>query len=110
MTGSKMTSMTLAEMRAACERGEDLSDWERIRADKLAGIEPEEDEDSPNASELMRETIEKEHAARKRGRPAGSGSTAQFTLRMNAEALSRWRASGKGWQTRAAEVLAKHAP
>ncbi len=31
-------------------------------------------------------------------------------LRLDAEALARWRASGKGWQTRAAELLAKYAP
>jgi uncharacterized protein (DUF4415 family) len=24
--------------------------------------------------------------------------------------LQRWRASGKGWQTRAADILAAHAP
>ena len=63
MPGSKMTSMTLAEMRTACERGKDLSDWERIRADKLAGIEPEEDEDSPDVSDLMWAAIERERAA-----------------------------------------------
>ncbi|ASM75798.1 hypothetical protein VITFI_CDS0019 [Vitreoscilla filiformis] len=32
------------------------------------------------------------------------------TLRMDAEALARWRATGKGWQTRAAAVLAAAAP
>ncbi|MFZ4538413.1 BrnA antitoxin family protein [Propionivibrio sp.] len=32
------------------------------------------------------------------------------TLRLDEAALARWRASGKGWQTRAAELLAKHAP
>ncbi len=31
-------------------------------------------------------------------------------LRLDATALARWRASGKGWQTRAAELLAKNAP
>jgi uncharacterized protein (DUF4415 family) len=49
----------------------------------------------------------------RRGRPAGSVQDATkqpTTLRMDATALARWRASGKGWQTRAAELLAKHAP
>ena len=45
-----------------------------------------------------------------RGRPAGSGSKQPATLRIDKEALARWRASGKGWQTRAAALLAKHAP
>ncbi len=31
-------------------------------------------------------------------------------LRMDADVLARWRASGKGWQTRAAALLAKYAP
>lgn len=48
-----------------------------------------------------------------RGRPAGSVQAVKkrpTTLRLDDEALARWRASGKGWQTRAAAVLAKHAP
>ena len=48
-----------------------------------------------------------------RGRPVGSVQAVTkrpTTLRLDAAALTRWRASGKGWQTRAAEVLAKHAP
>lgn len=48
------------------------------------------------------------------GRPAGAKQTAPVrvatTLRMRPDALARWRASGKGWQTRAAEVLAANAP
>jgi uncharacterized protein (DUF4415 family) len=31
-------------------------------------------------------------------------------LRLDEDVLHRWRASGKGWQTRAAEILAAHAP
>lgn len=48
-----------------------------------------------------------------RGRPAGSvqAVTKQpVTLRMDADALAAWRASGKGWQTRAAAALAAMAP
>lgn len=48
-----------------------------------------------------------------RGRPVGSVQAVKkrpTTLRLDDEALARWRASGKGWQTRAAAVLAKHAP
>jgi uncharacterized protein (DUF4415 family) len=50
---------------------------------------------------------------RARGRPAGSVQAVTkrpTTLRLDDAALQRWRASGKGWQTRAAEVLAKYAP
>lgn len=50
---------------------------------------------------------------RSAGRPTGSVQAVTkhpTTLRLDAEALRRWRASGKGWQTRAAELLAKYAP
>lgn len=52
-------------------------------------------------------------ARRKAGRPVGSVAASRktpVTLRVDPEVLERWRASGKGWQTRAAEVLAKAAP
>ena len=41
----------------------------------------------------------------RRGRPLGSGSKAQVTLRLDVEVLNRFRASGDGWQTRINEVL-----
>ncbi len=49
----------------------------------------------------------------RRGRPVGSAQATTkrpTTLRLDAEALKRWRDSGKGWQTRAAALLAKYAP
>lgn len=52
-------------------------------------------------------------AARGRGRPPGTvkAVTKQATtLRLDEQVLARWRASGKGWQTRAAQLLAMHAP
>jgi len=49
-------------------------------------------------------------ARRSAGRPALATHKEPVTLRMAPEALARWRASGKGWQTRAAAVLAEHAP
>ena len=48
-------------------------------------------------------------AERRRGRPVGS-TRSPVTLRVDTDALKSWRATGKGWQTRAAQVLAKHAP
>lgn len=52
-------------------------------------------------------------ARRGPGRPVGSVQAERMervTLRLTPEALAKWRASGKGWQTRAAQVLAKAAP
>lgn len=49
----------------------------------------------------------------RRGGPVGSAKASPkrpTTLRIDESALERWRASGKGWQTRAAALLAKNAP
>jgi uncharacterized protein (DUF4415 family) len=40
----------------------------------------------------------------------GSGKTEQISIRVPIEALEKWRASGKGWQTRAAQLLTRNAP
>lgn len=49
----------------------------------------------------------------RRGRPLGSvqATTKQaMTLRLDADVLARWRASGKGWQTKMAAILTAAAP
>jgi uncharacterized protein (DUF4415 family) len=46
-----------------------------------------------------------------RGRPLGSGTKEQVTLRLDAQILERFRATGSGWQTRINDALmdwAKH--
>ena len=50
------------------------------------------------------------HKLIKRGRPRTQVHKAPVTLRLDPQALALWRASGKGWQTRAAAVLAERAP
>lgn len=47
-------------------------------------------------------------AMKRRGRPLGT-TKRPATLRIEEHALALWRASGKGWQTRAAAVLADYA-
>ena len=49
-------------------------------------------------------------AAARRGRPKAAQHKEPVTLRLDPEALARWRASGKGWQTRAAQVLTRMTP
>ncbi len=39
------------------------------------------------------------------GRPLGSGSKAQVTLRLDIEVIKALKATGAGWQTRANDVL-----
>ena len=57
-----------------------------------------------------RVTTGEEIARRTGGRPPQTVHKKPVTLRMAPDALARWRASGKGWQTRAAAVLAANAP
>lgn len=48
---------------------------------------------------------------RARGRPLGSGKKEQVTLRLDAEILEQFKATGNGWQTRINDALrdwAKH--
>lgn len=48
---------------------------------------------------------------RARGRPLGSGTKEQVTLRLDTQILEQFRATGDGWQTRINEALrdwAKH--
>ena len=101
MSGSKPTSMTLSEMRAARERGESQSDWVAIRRMVELDIEPEEDEDSPDATGLIRDAI----AKRRAGRPAGSAAQEQVSIRYDKDILAAFRATGPGWQRRMNDAL-----
>jgi uncharacterized protein (DUF4415 family) len=101
LSGSKMISMTIDEMRAACERGEDQTDWDRIRRMVRDNIEPAQDKDAPDASNLIQAEIDK----RRRGRPFGSGKKVQVSIRYHHEVLDYFKSTGDGWQTRMDEVL-----
>ena len=41
----------------------------------------------------------------KRGRPLGSGSKTQVTLRIDTDVLNKFKATGAGWQSRINEAL-----
>ena len=41
----------------------------------------------------------------RRGRPLGSGTKTQVTLRLDADIVDKFRASGDGWQTRINDAL-----
>ena len=45
-----------------------------------------------------------------RGRPVVGQPKTAISLRVPNDTLARWKASGAGWQTRMATVLAKRAP
>lgn len=41
----------------------------------------------------------------RRGRPLGSGTKTQITLRLDVEVVDKFKASGDGWQTRINDAL-----
>lgn len=96
MNGSTPKTYSLDELKALPSE----TDWERVRREAREGIEPEFDEDSPDASELMRAELEK----RRRGRPAGSNKVST-TVRFDRDVLEAFRSTGRGWQTRINDAL-----
>jgi len=48
--------------------------------------------------------------AKLRCRPKSAVVEARLTVRVEPQALERWRASGPGWQTRLAALVARMAP
>ena len=101
MTGSKMTTMTLEEMRAARKSGQSRSEWDRVRRMVNNGIEPAADEDSPNVAALMRADLEK----RRPGRPVGQDNKVQVSIRYHREVLDYFKSKGAGWQAQMDKVL-----
>ncbi|KAF1021002.1 MAG: hypothetical protein GAK30_02158 [Paracidovorax wautersii] len=94
MRGSKITSMTSAEMRAASAQGEDRSDWARVRRE--ANADPVAADENRRVGELI---------ARKRGRPVVGEPKEAISLRIPVSILERWKSTGPGWQTRMIERL-----
>ena len=66
-------------------------------------IRPREYEDIPELTERMlsRATINRG------GRPVSANPRKQVTIRLPADVLARWKATGPGWQTRMAERLSR---
>ena len=76
------------------------SDLSRVDAHK---VRPEEYEELPELTNNMlgRATVNKG------GRPFSPNPRKLISLRLPAEVLERWKATGPGWQTRMAERLSK---
>ena len=76
------------------------SDLARVDAHK---IKPEEYAELPELTEemLARATVSKG------GRPVSTNPRKLISLRLPADVIERWKATGAGWQTRMAERLSK---
>jgi uncharacterized protein (DUF4415 family) len=66
-------------------------------------IKPQEYEELPELTDemLARATINRG------GRPVSGNPRKQVTIRLPADVLARWKATGPGWQTRMAERLSR---
>jgi len=73
-----------------------------VRKDKDFVWDGVDEDDRPLNREELRAGIA---AARKRGRPAGSGVKEQVAIRIDRDVLAAFRAAGPGWQTRMNEAL-----
>jgi len=62
-----------------------------------AGIAKDPDTFEPSDLELS--------MMRRPGRPLGSGTKTQITLRLDADVVAKFKASGSGWQTRINDAL-----
>ena len=76
------------------------SDLERVDAHK---IEAKEYDELPRLTNDMLTRAK----VNKGGRPLSANPRKLISLRLPAEVLERWRATGPGWQTRMAERLSK---
>jgi uncharacterized protein (DUF4415 family) len=77
-------------------------------ATRRTANEPERELPELSDSMLARAVLER--GGRRIGRPRSASPKAAISLRLPAEALVRWSASGAGWQTRMAQLLARKAP
>ena len=76
------------------------SDLARVDAHR---VQPEEYEELPELTENMRARA----SVNKGGRPLSLNPRKLISLRLPADVIERWKATGPGWQTRMAERLGK---
>jgi uncharacterized protein (DUF4415 family) len=76
------------------------SDLKRVDAHV---IQPHEYVDAPELTDEMLSRA----VVKKRGRPLSANPRRLLTLRLPANVIDRWKATGPGWQTRMADRLSK---
>ena len=85
MSEKNITSMSLSE--ALLRRGDSRTDWDRLRREEAAGIEPEADPDEGEFDESTARVVE---PRRKQA----------ISVRLDPDILEFFKADGPGYQTR----------
>lgn len=98
MSGSKLTSMTRAELASARAAGQSRTAVAQVQAASPYVWDGVDEDDRPLSREEMQAGIEAA-ARRRRGRPSG-GEKESTTIRLDRDILNTFRAEGPGWQTR----------
>lgn len=93
MAGLKVNEMSRQQVAAAVRA---------IPTDRHYVWDGVDEDDRPLSKEEM---LAEMAAAKKRGRPVGSGTKEQVAIRIDREVLAAFRASGAGWQTRMNDAL-----
>jgi len=86
--------------RPASRRSLTRSDLARVDAHAVA---PQEYEELPELTDEMLARAK----VNKGGRPVSANPRKLISLRLPADVIERWKATGPGWQTRMAERLSK---
>ena len=92
----------------------EISDAEEAEIQRQIAEDPDDwvstDEELANARPFVEVFPElAESIRRSRGRPPAENPKKQVTLRLDADVVERFRASGRGWQSRINEALRKAA-
>lgn len=97
MTGLKMTTKALAELRAPSSRATSQTTLTRTPANLPYVWDGKSEEDRPLSREEMKTGIAANQ--QRRGRPTGSDKEST-TIRFDRDILLAFKGSGPGWQTR----------
>ena len=81
---------------------------EKSRNTRRSSSEP--DQDLPEFTDEMLKKAVLKRGGKRVGRPPIENPKVAISLRLPPDVVSRWRASGAGWQTRMAQILEKRAP